>query len=87
MSDAHCQVHGIRSCTICMPAIRGRIADILGLETSPDGEPYYLLTYDEYGVVIEGVDMSQEVEELAQLYERGFTLYNPARSLGRRSSK
>jgi hypothetical protein len=33
------------------------------------------------------VDMSQEVEELAQLYERGFTLYNPARSLGRRSSK
>jgi hypothetical protein len=87
MSDAHCQVHGIKSCTICMPAIRGRIADILGLETSPHGEPHYLLTYDEEGTVLEGVDFSNEVEELAQLYERGFTLYDPAKALRARESQ
>ena len=32
------------------------IADAFGLEDSPDGEPFWMLSYDEAGHVLEGVD-------------------------------
>lgn len=44
-----------------------QIAEILGLETSPDGEPYHLLTRDEDGNILEGVDYSDEVRHLERM--------------------
>jgi hypothetical protein len=48
--------------------LRKRIVEILGLEFSPDGLPDWLLTRDEGGVVIEGIDYHDEVNELLALF-------------------
>jgi hypothetical protein len=50
---------------IDLTAIRAEIADVLGLETSPDGEPYHLLTRDDSDRVVEGADFAEEVDRLA----------------------
>lgn len=47
-------------------AVKQKIADILGLETDPDGNPYYLLTRDYGGTIVEGVNYSDVVSEIVE---------------------
>lgn len=49
--------------------LREQVAEIFGLETSPDGEPYQLLEYNDKNEVIAGTDFSEEVGWLMQLIE------------------
>lgn len=46
---------------------RIKVAAILDLETSPDGEKFVLLIRDENGKITEGIPMAEEVEKLAVL--------------------
>ena len=45
-----------------------KIPEILGLETTPDGVPNYLLIRDEDDEVIEAIDFSDEVVGLKQFF-------------------
>ena len=44
--------------------IEEKIKDILGLETSPDGQENFWLIRDEDGDIIEGADFSDELDDL-----------------------
>ena len=63
--------HRCASCCYCGERVKTireeEIADILGLEVDPEGNPNMLLTYDEDGKVLEGVDFNDEVKELVDL--------------------
>lgn len=47
--------------------LRGIIVNILGLETSPDGEKDMLLSYDDFDNVIEGVSFKSEVDQIMEV--------------------
>ena len=55
--------------------LRAEIAEILGLEESPDGEPFFLMTYNAAGRAYEGADYSDEVEQLATLVESALQMH------------
>ena len=44
-----------------------RVKEILGLEVSPHGEPNFFLIRDSEGNILEGMDFSDEVEQLEEL--------------------
>lgn len=54
---------------------RKEIASIIGLEEAPDGTPYNIVTYNEWGEPLEAVDYSQELEELALFFNTQKRLY------------
>lgn len=47
--------------------LKSQIADILGLETAPDGQPHHLLIRNGRDEVVEGSDFQEEVDQIVAL--------------------
>lgn len=50
--------------------LRQQLANILGLETAPDGQSEFLLIRDEYDNVLEGTSYSGELDDILTLIVR-----------------
>ena len=60
-----------------------KIQEILGLETDPNGQPNMLLIRDEEDQILQGIDFTEEVIELAQFIDDNFS-YNGRKQNGSR---
>lgn len=52
--------------------LRGKIVEILGLETAPNGDPDFLLIRDGNGIVLEGTSYTEEVDQLVRLFDQAW---------------